>query len=247
MVNRAFVTALNGIYPQYCALCKLRSDTNIPLCVPCQLQLSPNTHACGRCAVPLPSPESSVSARKSLVCGNCQKVAPPFDRVIAPWLYDEQLAYLLHRWKYQNDQNMTALLAHLWLCHIDPELRAPDLLLPVPLHWRKFWHRGWNQSELLTIELRRQSPRLKKIQLGSRWVQRHRATASQATLSASQRKANMLGAFTVRQRCDNLRVAIVDDVITTGATAGAMATALRDAGACSVDLWCIARTPEPQD
>jgi ComF family protein len=248
LVNRLLSAALDGIYPQYCSLCRLRSNTNIPLCTMCQHQLAPNTVACSRCALPLPAAErSSISTQKTSLCGNCQRVSSPFNRVIAPWLYDEQLAYLLHRWKYQKDQRITALLAHLWVSSIDSDFDPPDLLIPVPLHWRKFWHRGWNQSELLTLELRRQSPILRKIELGTRWVQRHRATAPQATLSASQRKANMLGAFTVRRRCDNLRVAIIDDVLTTGATAGAMANALRDAGASGVDLWCIARTPEPQD
>ncbi|MFT6051688.1 MAG: ComF family protein [Halioglobus sp.] len=247
-VNRLLGATLDGIYPQYCSMCRLRSHTNIALCVICQHQLSPNTVACSRCALPLPAGElSAISPQKAPLCGHCQITSSPFDRVIAPWLYDEQLAYLLHRWKYQKDQRMTPVLAYLWASRLGSEFDPPDLLIPVPLHWRKFWHRGWNQSELLTLELRRQSPMLKKIELGTRWVQRHRATAPQATLGASQRKANMLGAFTVRRRCDNLRVAIIDDVLTTGATAGAMANALRDAGASGVDLWCIARTPEPQD
>ena len=253
MVNNIVDSVLEGIFPQYCYLCRLRSHNKLPLCGECRRQLSPNSHACWRCALPLAQPqpmaqpESLENPCQVVLCGSCQVAPPPFDHVIAPWLYDEQLAFLLHRWKYRGDQRLTGLLAQLLLSGIGSTMDPPDILIPVPLHWRKFWRRGWNQSELLALELRKQSPVLAKTKLATRAVQRHRATAPQAALSAAQRRANMLGAFTVRRRCDNLRVAILDDVVTTGATAAAMANALLDAGASGVELWCIARTPEPQE
>lgn len=70
---------------------------------------------------------------------------------------------------------------------------------------------------------------------------------SQASMDASHRAANLSGAFTVQHRYDNLRVAIVDDVLTTGATAASLARALRAAGASHIEVWCLARTPAPWD
>ena len=80
-----------------------------------------------------------------------------------------------------------------------------------------------------------------------RLLKRQRATAAQSGLDARERRRNLHNAFTVRARCDNLRVAVVDDVVTTGATANAVASALKKAGANYVEIWCLARTPQPTD
>lgn len=249
MVNKWISSTLEGLFPNYCYLCGLRSYRPLPLCVDCQLGLSANSHCCSRCALPLP-PVLSVEKSQALqpiLCGQCIQSTPVFDRVIAPWLYDEQMAFLIHRWKFHRERRLTALLAWLWLSQSSSEASHPDIIIPVPLHWRKLWQRGFNQSELLSIELRRQCQPLKNVKLATRLVQRHRATIAQSGLAAAQRRYNLLGAFTARRRCDNLRIAIIDDVLTTGATATVMATTLRDAGASHIEVWCMARTPEPQD
>jgi ComF family protein len=157
------------------------------------------------------------------------------------------MAFLLHRWKFNGERRISSLLAYLWLSQQSSNTAPPDLIVPVPLHWSKLWRRGFNQSQLLGMELQRQCAALNGIKLDARLIQRHRATPAQSTLSAAQRQSNLLGAFTARRRCDNLRVAIVDDVLTTGSTANAMATTLRDAGASHIEIWCMARTPEPRD
>lgn len=239
-VGKLYLSALEGLFPNYCYLCGLRSYQDLPLCLDCQSDLFANEGCCPRCA--LPGRDGTTA-----LCGQCLQAPPAFDRVIAPWLYSEQMAFLLHRWKFHGERRITALLAYLWLSQRGQSTAPPDLIVPVPLHWSKLWRRGFNQSQLLCMQLQRQCAGLRAVKLDSKLVQRHRATAAQSTLSATQRKSNLLGAFTARQRCDNLRVAIVDDVLTTGSTAAAMATTLRDAGASHIEIWCMARTPEPRD
>jgi ComF family protein len=200
-----------------------------------------NRHACERCAIPLP-PRSD--AQGTRYCGHCLSNPPPFDRVVAPWLYGEYFAHLIHRWKFHREVRMTALLAALW--REGSEIHSQvDLLVPVPLHWRKRWQRGFNQSELLAGQLLATCPELQSTQLARRMVKRNRATSAQAGMTAAHRANNLKGAFTAHRPCDNLRVAIVDDVLTTGATASAMAETLANAGASYIEVWCLARTPAP--
>jgi len=164
--------------------------------------------------------------------------------VIAPWLYTDHLAHLIHRWKYQGDLRLTRLLARLWLRGAGHAGQA-DLIVPVPLHWRKLWRRGFNQSEQLGSQLCKLHPDITTGGMDIRLARRKRATPAQSGMDATQRRHNVRGAFTTRRACASLRVAIVDDVLTTGATADALAKALRDAGASSIEIWCLARTPPP--
>lgn len=243
MVNNMLAAALEAVFPQTCALCGLRSHRPQPLCRDCEREMPRNRHCCTRCALPLPD---SPAAPQPRICGTCQHSPPPFARVIAPWLYAEYFAHLIHLWKYRREQRMTALLATLWQQEVAPR-EDIDVLVPVPLHWRRRWRRGFNQSELLARRLLATAPALSASTLAPWLVKRSRATASQLGMNARQRISNLDGAFTVCRPCDNLRIAIVDDVLTTGATATALASALLAAGAAHVEVWCLARTPAPGD
>jgi ComF family protein len=232
---------LTGLFPEYCRLCGLRSHRPLPLCRPCQLEFQANDVCCSRCAIPLPD---YPHRPRDVLCGICLRSPPPFDRVIAPWLYCEQLAYLIQRWKFHGERRLTPLLAALWLMQV-PEPDPVDVLIPVPLHWRRLWQRGFNQSELLARQLRSSAYAPAAAALDHRCVRRSRATRPQSGMGAALRARNLKGVFTVHNRYDNLRVGIIDDVFTTGATAAAMATALRSAGARHIQVWCLARTPAP--
>jgi ComF family protein len=237
MVNNFLQTCLNACFPQTCILCRLPSDRDLPLCCACESDLPTNRFRCSVCALPLPHTQCPVEHR---VCGACQKRPPVFQRAVVPWIYDDNFALLIRRWKYQKQSHLTSLLAALWLQELQDCPRV-DVLLPVPLHWRRRWQRGFNQSELLCAKILRARPELGVLEPGI--AQRNRYTNYQSGMSAKERQGNLRDAFTVQEDCDNLRIAIVDDVLTTGATANALAGALQDAGASHIQIWCIARTP----
>lgn len=239
MVNKI----LAGLFPTYCSLCGLSSQRDIPLCLPCQGVLAANLRCCGCCALPLPGAAVAGEVR---YCPHCLSHTPPYTRVVAPWLYDEHIAFLLQRWKFHGERRLTRLFAQLWLD--GGALPSPvDVIVPVPLHWRRLYQRGFNQSELLGRSLRRHCPPIVNTRFEPNFVSRSRATNSQSGLTAKDRQRNLCAAFTVCQPCDDLRIAVVDDVVTTGSTVTALANSLREAGAKSVEVWCIARTPAPPD
>ena len=246
MVDKLINTLLEGLFPNYCILCGLRSHGPLPLCMACERDLHPNTSCCHRCALPLPPPQHQLQAgpAQQVLCGNCLQAPPLFDRVLAPWIYCDQLAHIIGRWKFHGETRLTPLLASLWL----KQAATPgsvDLLIPVPLHWRRLWQRGFNQSELLCRQLHLLAPAIAAARVDHRSVKRPRATAAQSGIGARRRATNMRGAFTATGLYANLRIAIVDDVLTTGATASALADTLLKAGANHVELWCLARTPAP--
>ena len=123
--------------------------------------------------------------------------------------------------------------------------RDRDLLLPVPIHWRRLLGRGFNQATLLAMALQDRDPNLQPLPLPSRVLCRTRAAPAQSTLTAHQRAHNLRGAFALRASVKGQRIAVIDDVMTTGATAEAIARLLKSAGAADVQLWCLARTPPP--
>jgi ComF family protein len=239
MVNKTARALLDGLFRQHCALCGLASRRHLPLCRDCNSELPVNDNCCYRCAIALPPDAAQVR-----LCGQCLLRPPPFDHVRAPWLYGEYLAALIQRWKFRRDHHLTALLATLWLSRAGP-LDPVDALVPVPLHWRRLFQRGFNQSELLCRHWHANVPALADAALLPRAVCRRRATPAQSSLGARGRKRNLESAFTANVRCDNLRIALVDDVMTTGATAAAVAACLRAAGAAHIEVWCLARTATP--
>ena len=224
----------DALFPAYCCLCQWPCPGSLPLCSDCRAELVHNPTCCVRCALPL--------VTGNALCGQCLAHPPAFDRVVAPLLYCEYLAFMLGRWKFNGDQSLTPLMADLWLQGAGIS-ELPELLVPVPLHWFRRWRRGYNQAEELA---RRLALAFDGLQVNNQLLKRGRATAAQSGMSARQRKRNVRDAFTVSGSCDNLRVALVDDVLTTGATAAEAALALRQAGAARVDIWCLARTPPPQ-
>ncbi len=233
MVN---TTLLSYRYKPPCALCGLASETDLALCQECRACLIPNTHACPRCALPF-APGHLPDA----TCGQCQIRPPPFSRSVAPWRYEPHISYLIKQWKYAGAAWLSRLLAALWLAQTPDDLTAADLIVPVPLHWRRRWQRGYNQSLLLAEALIAQSDNLNRQQLRSRSLYRQRHTAVQSSLDAPARRHNLDNAFAVRGRFHGEHIALIDDVMTTGSTATQAAAALLDRGADGVSVWVIAR------
>jgi ComF family protein len=177
--------------------------------------------------------------------------------VIAPWLYDEPMAHLIGQWKYHRKHWLTPLLAELWIRHYQTAAAVGrtneavsvnadvDVMVPVPIAPMRLLSRGFNQASLLATEIQRRLPQTRKPPVDATLLRRAGFAGAQVGLGARARRANTDHAFTVTKPCDNLRVAVVDDVVTTAATASAIATALKRRGAGQVEIWCLARTPLP--
>jgi ComF family protein len=168
-------------------------------------------------------------------CALCRNGLRGFDFAYCYGSYDGPLKDLVHLYKYGRVQ---ALSGHFtkWLAAALPLDASYDVVVPVPLHWRRRWHRGFNQAALLG----RGIAKARGIRFAN-LLSRKRWTGSQASLANSDRRANVSGAFRVRGELKGLRVLLIDDVMTTGATASACASTLKRAGAKSVTLLTLAR------
>jgi ComF family protein len=192
--------------------------------------------ACPRCALPTAHGEA---------CGRCLRRPPAFDAARVAFIYAYPLDRLVQRMKYGGQLACVDYLATALAASVATSLAAapagrPDLLLAVPLSPARQRARGFNQSHEIAVRL----ARMQHVPLGQALV-RARDTAPQASLPWAQRVRNVQGAFRVTDSLAGLRVAVIDDVMTTGATLAAAATVVRRAGARSVEAWVVARTLPP--
>lgn len=223
--------ALDGLLPQPCRFCAGLGEAGRACCSACAEALPWRRHGCARCALPLPNPADSL-------CGQCLKSPPPFTRTVAALHYRWPVDVLIKALKYQGRLADGRLLGTL-LGHYLASTNAPrpELLLPVPLHDRRLRRRGFNQAQ----ELSRALQRALDIPLCPETLARARDTDPQTGLSASARRRNLQGAFVCRWRPEARHVALIDDVVTTGATARAAARCLIRNGVERVDIWAVAR------
>lgn len=231
MVYKMLSGWLARALPQPCLLCgSLDQDA---LCRACQAELPALGPACRQCALPLPD-----SAGGKL-CGDCIDDAPAFDASIAAFNYQTPVRELLHMLKFREGFSLAPLLGRrLAQAVAESPHPRPELVIPVPLHLARLGERGFNQAQLIARPAARQ--------LGLRLLPdgclRVKATHAQSELELDQRKRNLRRAFAVNADVKGKRVAIVDDVMTTGATLGSLAKTLKQAGAVEVQAWCVART-----
>lgn len=244
---RAGALVLQGAFlPSPCPLCGGSPGQHQQLlCSDCELALPYLTRAealCQNCALPLTT--------DSGYCGQCLSYPPAFSRCLIPFAYIYPLDRLIHRYKYRRQltegRALTNLLAeHLRACYREEnELRLPELIIPVPLHWTRRLARGFNQTEVMGWQLAREL----QIPIDSRLCKRRRRTLAQRGLSREKRRNNLHSAFELRLGGEALLkgrcIALLDDVVTTGSTARALSALLINAGAEEVQIWALARTPE---
>lgn len=240
MVNKLWRACLRHLAPCECQFCGQPSHRDFALCRACQRDLPANDSCCPVCAEPLPHTPYAP-------CGRCQQSRPPYRQALAPWLYRYPVDGLIKQLKYQRRLHQLPVMATLLRETVGASLRQhgrPDRLLPVPLHWRRLWRRGFNQAELLALQLAK-DPQLKpwRLRVDARLCRRPQPTPALEGLDRAARARCMRAAFTARERIDGEYVVIVDDVMTSGATAAAMTRLLLAQGASRVDVWCCARTP----
>ncbi len=226
--------------PGQCAVCRAWSAQRV--CVDCLQRYARPVPRCWTCAERLPP---SLTGRPEPKCGACLCQPPPLDRSIAALDYAFPWDTLLQRYKFQQALDLRETL----LDRLDQALtsalaEAPDWLLPVPLSRERLRERGHNQS----LELARALAKRRRLSCDAHLLLRVRDTEHQLKLPPEQHAANVKRAFAVEpRRAQELRgshVALIDDVMTTGATLFELARVLRQAGVAHVQAWVVARTSD---
>lgn len=222
---RAF---LDLLFPPRCPGCRAVLDGTRPFCRPCSETLTelPAEH-CPICSEP----------DVERVCDACRSTPPAFERAMAPYLHGGALAEAVHRLKYEDRPHLAHPLCELVAPRLAQELAWCDALAPIALHVSRLRHRGYDQALLLAHALGREAAKPIIV----RAVRRVRDTPPQVGRDRGQRQDNVRGAFLGTPAVVGRRVLLVDDVLTTGATAHAAAVALRDAGAAGVRVVALAR------
>ena len=228
--------ALDIALPTQCVSCREPVDGE-GVCASCWAKLSfIEPPYCPRLGIPFvydPGPE--------LLSMEAIASPPAYQRARAAVRYDEVARTLVHSLKYQDRTDLAPAMGR-WMARAGRELlRDADMLIPVPLHWRRAWHRRYNQSGALGRAIERQSG----VVLRGDLLQRVRRTEQQVGLSRSQRASNVQGAFKVspdrQAEIAGKTVVLIDDVLTSGATVDACARALLRAKAAQVDVLVFAR------
>lgn len=226
------------LIPGTCRLCRMLSGRSMELCDECEQALVLMQDPCSGCGLPKRYPRLTR-------CAKCMLSPPNYWRCLAPYSYTGFVRYLHHRFKFNQDLAAGQILSELIterILETTDLVRAalPDFIVPVPTHWWRRLKRGFDQTEIIaeTLSARLELPLLLALR-------RMRADKPQQGLDALERATNVVDAFEVSKRhTDTIygqTIALVDDVMTTGATAKAATNALLQGGAGSVEVWCLAR------
>ena len=218
----------NLLFGGSCFLC--RGAARGILCPACDADLPRLAGTlCPRCALPSPG---------AAVCGRCLADAPHYDATVAALAYRFPADTLVHALKFRSQLALAPLMGDLLIEAIRERI---DLVVPVPLSRERLRERGYNQA----LEIARNVAKESRARLELTIVIRERDTRAQADLPWSDRARNVRGAFRCERSLDGAAIAVIDDVMTTGATLDELAATLKRAGAARVVNWVVARTFPP--
>jgi ComF family protein len=211
-----------------CVLCD--TLTKGDFCPACENSLPHlSSHHCVVCALPM---------TESRVCGACLANPPAFDRCVAAVNYAFPISALLHSFKYQTNLAMAPVLADLLTARIGTGA-LPDFIVPMPLHPARLRERGFNQA----LEIARRVSKKSGVPVLTTICRRVKDTPFQTGLPWKEREKNIRNAFECEADLSGKRIAILDDVMTTGSTLNELAKVLRKCGAIHISGWVVARTP----
>ena len=215
------------IFKQNCILCNAPEASNHAVCRACLNDLPWHaSNSCPQCGL-----ESS-----GMLCGSCINAPPDFDVTCAVFLYQFPIDAMMQRYKYGNSLNIGERFGQFLSEKVN--LKNIDLVIPMPMHPARIKQRGFNQALEIAKVLVKNQPE----KLDYKSALRQKLTPPQASLPLKQRVKNIKGAFKVIGDFSGKRIAIVDDVMTSGASLNELAKTLKKAGAVHVECWVIART-----
>ncbi len=232
LVNHWLDSIQQYLLPPKCVLCGHLGKGKQDLCEHCHNSIQLNHTSCHQCGEPMETASESL-----LVCGICQKNPPYFNTTYAPFLYDGVIKYLVLTLKYQSQLCCATILGNLLAQHLKEHAELPDYIIPVPLHIKRYHQRGFNQA----IEIAKIISNILHVPLALTAIEKHKPTQVQSALPASKRTKNMRRAFSQKKPLQARHVAIVDDVMTTGATVNELSNTILKAGIQRVDIWVPAR------
>jgi ComF family protein len=235
---RTVDSLLAAICPWRCVCCNSAAN-GMDICADCLNDLPWLGNCCRRCGMPL-------TLTDSLTCGGCRAITDcshSVDLCIAALSYEFPVDRFVTALKYRHKPEFARVLGDLLAIRIQeqiarPDYRLPDAIVPVPLHPLRLLQRGFNQS----AEIARWVTATLQVKRDDHLVRRMRNTPAQAGLSREARLQNMRRAFSLTKPVTGMRVALLDDVITTGATISALADLFKRAGAMEVQVWATAKT-----
>ena len=215
--------------PGACYACGVAIAGSASLCDACAARLKRVPTPCAACGEPEPTAAS--------ICARCRLNPPRWQHLIAPFQYRGLVRRYLLQLKFNDARFLSRTLCEQALPAFDSMTVKPEVLLPVPLHPTRLFERGYNQAE----EVARVWSNLLAIPLDRRALRRQRATPSQSGLSAAKRRDNQRNAFAYRPRLKYRHVAVIDDIVTTGATVDEITRLLHREGVEYVEVWALAR------
>ena len=237
-IAKTSIASFNLVFPDDCRICdqRLTNSSRIPVCPACLSLPEPleAEHFCRACRTPF---ADSYPLDEHDLCTVCRESLVNFDTAYSFGSFEGPLQKLIHLFKYGKVESLAEPLGRLLLRALPIDSRF-DLVMAMPMHWRKQWERGFNQAELLARPVARRAG----LQLSTN-LRRRRYTLSQAALSESDRRENLKDSFCVKrpEQIAGRHVLLVDDVMTTGATLRTAAGVLKDAGAARVSVVTLAR------
>jgi ComF family protein len=228
MLRQVYEPLISVFLPELCQRCG--AATAAGFCPACRADFAINRYACRVCGCGPLAPGVA----------ECAVHAPEWQvaRVVAPLLYAPPLDHYLHMLKYASRRAIGRCLGQILAAAVQERCSEIDALVSVPLHPQRLLERGYNQA----LEIARPVSAALRRPILRAGILRCRATQPQAMLAGTHRVRNLAGAFTVSRRLTGKRLAIIDDVVTTGATINALAECLLGAGATRVEAWAVART-----
>lgn len=241
------LTVYHKIFPPQCVFCRMRSGDNRQVCEGCEDDLPWIKQACKCCGrdtaagdVVQALDQDVGHSGDSLMCGVCLKRRPPYYVALSCFRYSRPIDQSISAFKYFHRFVYRQVLVGYLIERIARHYEAdtfPEVMLPVPLHRTRLRERGFNQA----LELARPIRKVFGIPIDIKSCQRVRPTKPQSHIPSNKRHPNVRGAFDVTLQQPYRHVAIVDDVVTTGATVSELSKALKKAGVKRVDVWSVAK------